>query len=102
MGPGVIRLGWTNPIRAERVSERAVNRHRLVNKDGRPVKNSRGALPAWLRPAAIVGMVDDAVITRFVPSALELHGAALGRRTTVAHAHQRDSSSPRFIHGTLG
>ena len=29
VGPGVVRLGWTNPVRAERASERTVNRHRL-------------------------------------------------------------------------
>lgn len=29
VGPGVVRLGWTSPIRAEKASERAVNRHRL-------------------------------------------------------------------------
>ena len=29
VGPGVVRLGWTNPVRAEKASERAVNRHRL-------------------------------------------------------------------------
>ncbi len=29
VGPGVVRLGWTNPVRAERAAERAVNRHRL-------------------------------------------------------------------------
>ena len=29
IGPGVVRLGWTNPVRREKASERAVNRHRL-------------------------------------------------------------------------
>jgi hypothetical protein len=29
IGPGVVRLGWTNPVRAEKASERAVNHHRL-------------------------------------------------------------------------
>jgi hypothetical protein len=29
VGPGVVRLGWTNPVRAEKASERTVNRHRL-------------------------------------------------------------------------
>ena len=29
VGPGVVRLGWTNPVRAEKASERAVKRHRL-------------------------------------------------------------------------
>jgi hypothetical protein len=29
IGPGVVRLGWTNPVRAEKASERVVNRQRL-------------------------------------------------------------------------
>ena len=29
VGPGVVRLGWTSPVRAEKASERAVDRHRL-------------------------------------------------------------------------
>jgi len=29
IGPGVVRLGWTNPVRAEKASQRVVNRHRL-------------------------------------------------------------------------
>jgi hypothetical protein len=28
VGPGVVRLAWTNPVRAEKASEQAVNRHR--------------------------------------------------------------------------
>ncbi|KAA1251823.1 hypothetical protein F0Q45_02205 [Mycobacterium simiae] len=27
VGPGVVRLGWTNPVRAEKAAERAVGRH---------------------------------------------------------------------------
>ena len=29
VGPGVVRLGWTSPVRAEKASERAINHHRL-------------------------------------------------------------------------
>jgi hypothetical protein len=29
VGPGLVRLGWTSPVRAEKASERAVTRHRL-------------------------------------------------------------------------
>ncbi|KAA8946918.1 MAG: hypothetical protein F6Q13_18055, partial [Mycobacterium sp.] len=29
IGPGVVRLSWTNPVRAEKTSERAVKHHRL-------------------------------------------------------------------------
>lgn len=28
VGPGVVRLGWTNPVRAEKAAERAVGHHR--------------------------------------------------------------------------
>jgi hypothetical protein len=57
VGPGVVRLGWTNPVRAEKASERAVNRHRLdvaaeVDhiKAGRDVSNPPGrAITEWSR-----------------------------------------------------
>ena len=29
IGPGVVRLGWTNPLRADKACERVINRHRL-------------------------------------------------------------------------
>jgi len=29
VGPGVVRLGWTNPVRAEKAAERSVERHRV-------------------------------------------------------------------------
>jgi hypothetical protein len=29
IGPGVVRLGWTNPVRAEKTCERAVKHHRI-------------------------------------------------------------------------
>jgi hypothetical protein len=31
VGPGMVRLGWTSPVRAEKASERAVKRHRLAS-----------------------------------------------------------------------
>ncbi|BBZ47679.1 hypothetical protein [Mycobacterium parmense] len=57
VGPGVVRLGWTNPVRAEEASERAVNRHRLDVADevdrlkgGRDVPDPRGrAIIEWSR-----------------------------------------------------
>ena len=57
VGPGVVRLGWTNPVRAEKASERAVNRHRLdvaaeVDriKTGRDMPNPPGrAITEWSR-----------------------------------------------------
>lgn len=57
VGPGVVRLGWTNPVRAEKASERAVNRHRLDVaaevghiKTGRDMPNPPGrAITEWSR-----------------------------------------------------
>jgi hypothetical protein len=57
VGPGVVRLGWTSPARAEKASERAVNRHRLdvaaeVDhiKAGRDISNAPGrAITEWSR-----------------------------------------------------
>jgi hypothetical protein len=57
VGPGVVRLGWTNPVRAEKASQRAVNRHRLdvaaevdrINA-GRDMPNPPGrAITEWSR-----------------------------------------------------
>jgi hypothetical protein len=57
VGPGVVRLGWTNPVRAEKASERAINHHRLdvaaeVDhiKAGRDMPNPPGrAITEWSR-----------------------------------------------------
>lgn len=57
IGPGVVRLGWTSPVRAEKSSERAVKRHRLDVaaeedriKTGRDVSNPpRSAITEWSR-----------------------------------------------------
>jgi hypothetical protein len=57
IGPGVVRLGWTNPARAEKASERAVKRHRLdvateVDrvKGGRDMREPPGsAITEWSR-----------------------------------------------------
>ena len=35
IGPGVVRLGWTNPVRAEMTSERAVSHHQLDVDDAK-------------------------------------------------------------------
>jgi hypothetical protein len=35
VGPGVVRLGWTNPVRAEKTSERAVGRHQRDVEDAK-------------------------------------------------------------------
>jgi hypothetical protein len=43
VGPGVVRLSWTNPVRAERASERAGDRHRLdVATEVDRIKTGRG------------------------------------------------------------
>ena len=57
VGPGVVRLGWTSPVRAEKASERAVSRHRLDVaaemdhiKAGRDMSNAPGrAITEWSR-----------------------------------------------------
>ena len=57
IGPGVVRLGWTNPVRAEKASERVVKRHRLdvatevdLVKSGRDIPDRPGrAITEWSR-----------------------------------------------------
>lgn len=57
IGPGVVRLGWTNPVRAEKASERTVGQHRQdvageVDriKAGRDVRYPPGrAITEWSR-----------------------------------------------------
>ncbi|WP_245831455.1 rolling circle replication-associated protein [Mycobacterium terramassiliense] len=57
VGPGVVRLGWTSPVRAEKASERAVNHHRLDVateadriRSGRDMPNPPGrAVTEWSR-----------------------------------------------------
>lgn len=50
VGPGVVRLGWTNPVRAEKASEREVDHHRLdVAIEGDRIKSGRDASDASSR-----------------------------------------------------
>jgi hypothetical protein len=57
VGPGLVRLGWTSPVRAEKASERAVTRHRLDVaaqmdriKAGREISTPPGrAITEWSR-----------------------------------------------------
>lgn len=57
IGPGVVRLGWTRPVRAEKTSERSVARHGLDVaaeedriKTGRDMPNAPGrAITEWSR-----------------------------------------------------
>ncbi|WP_231978468.1 hypothetical protein, partial [Mycobacterium sp. E3298] len=57
VGPGVVRLGWTSPVRAAKASERAINHQRLDVateadriKSGRDTPNPPGrAITEWSR-----------------------------------------------------
>lgn len=55
VGPGVVRLGWTNPVRAEKTAERAVNHHlRDVDDAKLQVRNDL---------ALVAGNDDQAVVS---------------------------------------
>ena len=57
VGPGVVRLSWTNPVRAEKASQRAVKHHRVdvaaeeyCIKTGREMSDPPGrAITEWSR-----------------------------------------------------
>ncbi|GAB4939855.1 hypothetical protein MAHJHV49_00430 [Mycobacterium avium subsp. hominissuis] len=57
IGPGVVRLSWTNPVRAEKCAERAVDRHRLdvaiekdrIKSDPDHVEPPRRVITEWSR-----------------------------------------------------
>jgi hypothetical protein len=69
VGPGVVRLGWTNPVRAEKVAERAVGRHQRDVDDAKlHVRNE---------PALAAGDDDQSVVssTRRSNTAPNHHGA---------------------------
>lgn len=56
VGPGVVRLGWTNPVRAEKTAERAVGHHQRVVDDAKlHVKNDL-ALAAGDGDQAVVSL----------------------------------------------
>ncbi|WP_100492681.1 rolling circle replication-associated protein [Mycobacteroides abscessus] len=54
VGPGVIRLGWTNPVRAEKASQRALARHELDVADWQHRVNDLFAKASRLDPRAVV------------------------------------------------
>lgn len=55
VGPGIVRLGWTNPVRAEKATERAVGHHRRDVDDAKlHVRND---------PALTAGDLDQAVVS---------------------------------------
>jgi hypothetical protein len=54
VGPGVVRLGWTNPVRAEKTAERAVVHHQREVDDAKLYVRNDLALPAGDRDQAVV------------------------------------------------
>jgi hypothetical protein len=69
VGPGVVRLGWTNPVRAEKAAERAVRHHRRDVDDAKLQVRNDLALTAGDRDQAVVSS------TRRSNSAAGHHGA---------------------------
>lgn len=54
VGPGVVRLGWTNPVRAEKTAERAVGHHQRDVDDAKLHVRNDLALTAGDRDQAVV------------------------------------------------
>ncbi|SHU30355.1 Uncharacterised protein [Mycobacteroides abscessus subsp. bolletii] len=54
VGPGVIRLGWTNPVRKEKASQRAGHRHELDVADWQHRINDLLTKASRLDPRAVV------------------------------------------------
>ena len=54
VGPGVVRLGWTNPVRAEKTAERAVGHHQRDVDDAKLHVRNDLALKAGDRDQAVV------------------------------------------------
>nr|WP_264916862.1 hypothetical protein [Mycobacterium kiyosense] len=54
VGPGVVRLGWTNPVRAEKAAERAVGHHQRDVADAKLQVRSDLALAAGNDDQAVV------------------------------------------------
>jgi hypothetical protein len=54
VGPGVVRLGWTNPVRAEKTAERAVGHHQRDVDDAKLHVRNDLALKAGDRNQAVV------------------------------------------------
>jgi len=71
VGPGVVRLGWTNPVRAEKTAERAVGHHQRDVDDAKLHVRNDLALAA--------GDGDQAVVS-------------LTRRSDTAPDHRHDGS----------
>lgn len=69
VGPGVVRLGWTNPVRAEKTAERAVGHHQRDVDDAKLHVRDDLALTAGDRDQAVVSS------TRRSNSAADYRGA---------------------------
>lgn len=54
VGPGVVQLGWTNPVRAEKAAERAVGHHQREVDDAKLHVRNDLALAAGDRDQAVV------------------------------------------------
>ncbi|UQX10651.1 rolling circle replication-associated protein [Candidatus Mycobacterium methanotrophicum] len=69
VGPGVVRLGWTNPVRAEKTAERAVGHHHRDVDDAKLHVRNDLALTAGDRDRSVVSS------TRRSDSAADYRGA---------------------------
>ncbi|WP_234801148.1 rolling circle replication-associated protein [Mycobacteroides abscessus] len=67
VGPGVIRLGWTNPVRKENASQQAVARHELDVADWQHRINDLLAKASRLDPQAVVTLSRRS-LTEIAPS----------------------------------
>ena len=56
IGPGVVRLGWTNPVRAEKAAERAVRHHQRDVDDAKLKVRNDLALTAGDGDTAVVSL----------------------------------------------
>ncbi|SLD66812.1 Uncharacterised protein [Mycobacteroides abscessus subsp. abscessus] len=56
IGPGVVRLGWTNPVRAEQAAERAVGHHQRDVDDAKFHVRNDPELSAGQRNQAVVSL----------------------------------------------
>lgn len=99
VGPGVVRLGWTNPVRAEKTAERAVGHHQRDVDDAKLHVRNDLALKAGDRDQSVVSPTRRsnrrptiAALALSSPSGPANHGrrcAAPSPNSTTAH-----SSSP--------
>ncbi|SID09487.1 Uncharacterised protein [Mycobacteroides abscessus subsp. abscessus] len=80
VGPGVIRLGWTNPVRSEKASQRAVERHDLDVSDWQHCVKNLLAKASRLEAQAVVA-VSQRSLTDVVPDRTERVITAWSRKS---------------------